>query len=104
MINLTDTELYLLMFFIMGCSIGTSVYCICCKKTIVYNIPKHCRVKKNRYVFCFYIFNILFRHDHLQHSHYIEYFLAYLYQLVQVSLVVLHQDIPSTYPIFSIIF
>lgn len=32
MINLNDTELYLLMFFIMGCSIGTSVYCICCKK------------------------------------------------------------------------
>ena len=30
MINLSDTELYLLMFFIMGCSIGNAIYCICC--------------------------------------------------------------------------
>lgn len=30
MINLNDTELYLLMFLILGCSIGTPIYCICC--------------------------------------------------------------------------
>lgn len=30
MINLNDTELYLIMFFIFGCSIGNAIYCICC--------------------------------------------------------------------------
>lgn len=29
-VNLSDTELYLLMFLILFFSIGTSVYCICC--------------------------------------------------------------------------
>ena len=29
-VNLNDNELYLLMFLILGCSIGTSIYCICC--------------------------------------------------------------------------
>ena len=32
MINLNDTELYFLMSILLCCSIGTSVYCICCKK------------------------------------------------------------------------
>lgn len=30
MINLNDTELYLLIFLVLGCSIGNAVYCICC--------------------------------------------------------------------------
>ena len=30
MINLTDTQVYLLIFFVLGCSIGNAVYCICC--------------------------------------------------------------------------
>ena len=30
MINLTDVELYVLMFLILGCSIGNAIYCICC--------------------------------------------------------------------------
>ena len=29
MINLTDTELYLLIFLILFCNIGTGIYCIC---------------------------------------------------------------------------
>ena len=30
MINLNDTELYLLIFLVLGCSIGNAVYWICC--------------------------------------------------------------------------
>ena len=30
MINLSDTELYLLIFLVLGCSIGNAIYCICC--------------------------------------------------------------------------
>ena len=30
-INLTDTDVYLLMFFILFCSIGTTIYYICRK-------------------------------------------------------------------------
>ena len=30
MINLTDTQVYLLIFLVLGCSIGNAIYCICC--------------------------------------------------------------------------
>ena len=33
MINLTDNEMYLLMFLIIGCSVGNTIYCICCTNT-----------------------------------------------------------------------
>ena len=29
-VNLNDTELYLIMFFILFCSTGIVTYCICC--------------------------------------------------------------------------
>ncbi len=32
-INLNDTELYLLIFLILFCNIGTGIYCICCKSS-----------------------------------------------------------------------